>query len=783
MPPRRMSQASIEKLVADKLAEALAADRTTRENAEGPAGGTRRPASESGGPAGGVGGPAVAPITREWTFAGFMKCNPSTFTGDEGVVGITRWFEKLEMVFGIRECAERNKVKFAVATLQGRALTWWKSQVATLVNANRLSWTELRRLMTTKFCPRDETQRMEQELWGLKVKDSDISAYTTHIKGDVTSSRSANINEAVRMALSLMAQKVQARAKRAAKNNKRKWENFQGGNNNNNNNYGNNNHHNQQNNRRQGNARAMTNDSTERGGYSGPHPFCNHCKLHHTCHYTMKCHHCGRIGHRSRECRGKAVATGANTRPIVTCYECRERGHIRSQCPKKNNPQTGNSRGRAYVMKDEEQQQGPNVVTGTFILNNRYATVLFYSGSDKSFVSTSFNTLIDINPVKLDTSYEVEIADRKMLVPILFLELAKRDAVIVCGEKIVRILYNNKVLIIEGDRVKEKKPIERRLKDVPIIRDFPEVFLKDLPGLPPPRQVDFRIDLVPEVAPVACAPYRLAPSEMKELLDHLQELLEKGFIRPSSSPWGAPMLFVKKKDGSFRMCIDYRALNKLTIKNRYPLSRIDDLFDQLQGTRYGHYEFQVMPFGLTNAPAVFIDLMNRVCKPYLDKFMIVYIDDILIYSKNKEEHGEHLKIILELLMKEKLYAKFSKYDFWRESMQFLGYVIDSKGIHVDPAKIEAIKNWAAPTTPTEGEEEYEAFQLLKQKLCCVPILALPEGSEDFVVYCGASLKGFGAVLMQQEKVIAYASRQLETHEENYTTHGLELGVVVFALKL
>ncbi|GJQ92289.1 putative reverse transcriptase domain-containing protein [Tanacetum coccineum] len=211
--------------------------------------------------------------------------------------------------------------------------------------------------------------------------------------------------------------------------------------------------------------------------------------------------------------------------------------------------------------------------------------------------------------------------------------------------------------------------------DVPIVRDFPEVFPEDLPGLPPARPVEFQIDLIPGAAPVARAPYRLAPSEMKELSEQLQELSDKGFIRPSSSPWGAPVLFVKKKDGSFRMCIDYRELNKLTVKNRYPLPRIDDLFDQLQGssiyskidlrsgyhqlrvreqdipktafrTRYGHYEFQVMPFGLTNAPAVFMDLMNRVCKPYLDKFVIVFIDDILIYSKDEKEHKEHLKAIL-----------------------------------------------------------------------------------------------------------------------------------------
>ncbi|GJT01596.1 retrotransposon protein, putative, ty3-gypsy subclass [Tanacetum coccineum] len=306
------------------------------------------------------------------------------------------------------------------------------------------------------------------------------------------------------------------------------------------------------------------------------------------------------------------------------------------------------------------------------------------------------------------------------------------------------------------------------------------------------------------------------PSEMKELSEQLKELSDKGFIRPSSSPWGAPVLFVKKKDGSFRMCIDYRELNKLTVKNRYPLPRIDDLFDQLQGssvyskidlrsgyhqlrvreedipktafkTRYGHYEFQVMPFGLTNAPAVFMDLMNRVCKPYLDKFVIVFIDDILIYSKNKQEHEEHLKQILELLKKEELYAKFSKCEFWISKVLFLGHMIDSKGIHVDPAKIESIKDWTSPKSPTEIRQflglagYYRRF--IEGKLCSAPILTLPEGSEDFIAYCDTSKKGLGAVLIQREKVISYASRQLEIHEKNYTTHDLELGAVVFALKI
>ncbi|GKB55262.1 putative reverse transcriptase domain-containing protein, partial [Tanacetum coccineum] len=307
-----------------------------------------------------------------------------------------------------------------------------------------------------------------------------------------------------------------------------------------------------------------------------------------------------------------------------------------------------------------------------------------------------------------------------------------------------------------------------------------------LPGLPPVRQVEFQIDLIPEAAHVAHAPYRLAPSEMQELSNQLQEL-------------------------SFRMCIDYRELNKPTVKYRYPLPRINDLFDQLQGssvyskinlrsgyhqlrvrdedipktafrTRYGHYEFQVMPFGLTNAPDVFMDLMNHVCKPYLDKFVIVFIDDILIYSRNEEEHANHLRIILELLKKEKLYAKFSKYDFWIRMVQFLGHLIDSQGLHVDPAKIEAVKNWASPTTPTEVCQ-FLGLAGYYRRFIQASILALLEGNNDFVIYCGASLQGLGAVLMKKEKVIAYASRQLKPHEESYTTHDFELGAVLFALKI
>ncbi|GKB65368.1 putative reverse transcriptase domain-containing protein [Tanacetum coccineum] len=497
---------------------------------------------------------------------------------------------------------------------------------------------------------------------------------------------------------------------------------------------------------------------------------------------------------------------GNGTGQGPTCFECGVRGNFKTDCPKlkNNNNNRGNQVRNAnaptkeYAVGHAGTNLYSNVVTGSFLLTNCYASILFDTGADRSFVSTTFSSQIDITPYTLDHYYDVELADGRIiglnhilrgcrlnllnhlfninLMPVEFGSfdaiigmdwVARYQSIIVCAEKIVCIPWGNETLIVHGDG-----------------------------SLPPTRQVELQIDLVPGAAPVAQAPYRLAPSEMKELSEQLQELSDKGFIRPSSSPWGAPVLFVRKKDGSFRMCIDYRELNKLTVKNRYPLPRIDDLFDQLQGlsvyskidlrsgyhqlrvreedipktafrTRYGHYEFQVMPFSLTNAPAVFMDLINRVCKPYLDKFIIVFIDDILIYSKNKQEHEEHLKIILELLKRRSCLAGY--YQRFIEGFSKIAKPMTK----LTQKKVKFV--W--------GDKQEAAFQLLKQKLCSAPILALPEGSEDFIAYCDASKKGLGAVLMQREKVIAYASRQLKIHEKNYTTHDLELGAVVFALKI
>ncbi|GJU79148.1 putative reverse transcriptase domain-containing protein [Tanacetum coccineum] len=615
MPPRAMTQAAIEKLVSDRVAAALAQDRATRGNtngAEGPDGNTKE----------NVGGQGGAPPARECTYSSFMKCNPTSFHGNEGAVELSRWFEKTESVFSISECAERNKVKFAAATLQGRALTWWNSQVATLglEVANAKSWNDMKIMMREEFCPPEEIQRMEVELWNLRVKDSNISAYTQrfnelvllyaemvssekkkveaylcglpkNIKGETTSSRPVVLNEAVQMAHTLMEQKLQAKAEIIAESNKRKWEN---NNNNNRRNYQNNNRYNQNNNQRHGNARALATTQNAGANQTGVASKCNRYGICHFDQYPPKCNNCGKMGHKEKDCRNKNGASGTNARSTIICYECGERGHKSNACPKKADQKGGNMRGQVYVICDAEHNQDPNVVTGTFLLNNHYVTILFDSGADKSFVDVRFSHLLDIKPAKLNTSYEVELADGKVVctntvlkgctlnlldhlfdIDLMPIELGtfdviigmdwlvERDAVIMCGKKEVHVPYKNKTLVVKGDsgasrlkviscikarkyiergsqlflaQVTEKEPSKKQLQDVPVIRNFPEVFPDDLPGLPPPRQVEFRIELVPGAAPVARAPYRLAPSELKELSDQLKELLEKGFIRPSSSP-------------------------------------------------------------------------------------------------------------------------------------------------------------------------------------------------------------------------------------------------------
>ncbi|GJW66080.1 putative reverse transcriptase domain-containing protein [Tanacetum coccineum] len=775
--PRGSRRASMEKMIADRVAQAIEdheKKRASSSNSEG--------SSSTGG----------------CSHKAFMSGKPHPFNGTEGVVGLTRWMEKMEQVFGTCKCAEQDKVVYAASTFEGRALTWWNGNIRTLglENANRIPWNEFKVMMTTEYCPDAEIEKMEQELWNLTLKGDDIDAYINRfhelslmcpelvptekkkikkfikgfperIKGNITSSRPTSLHDAVNMARELVEQSVQGKAARSAESGKRKWDD------NRRNNQGNNNNNRNRNNQQPSNKRHETTKvyaaapvgHTDRKPYTGPHPYCDKCNWHHVGACAKLCARCRKRGHEEKDCRVRMV----DGRPQeVECWGCGGKGHTRNNCPKAGNVQNNRARGRAYQVM-ENAVQDPRVVAGTFLLNDHFASVLFDSGAERSFVSSDYIPFIDINPVALGSSYEVELANGKIVSTNTVLHgctlellnhvfkidllptrlgsfdvivgmdwLAYHHASIIYDERIVRIpLPDGHVLDMYGERPDVyPKPLlfvkagEKRLDDIHVVRKFPEVFPDDLSGLPPIREVEFRIDLIPGALPVAKAPYRLAPSEMNELSNQLKELQEKGFIRPSSSPWGAPVLFVKKKDGAMRMCIDYRELNKLTIKNRYPLPRIDDLFDQLQGaccfskidlhfgyhelrvheddipktafrTRYGHFEFTVMPFGLTNAPAIFMDLMNRVWKPYLDKFVIVFIDDILIYSKSEKDHEHHLRTIFNLLKEENLYAKFSKCEFWLKEVQFLGYVVNQEGIHVDPSKVKAVKNWKAPESPTE----------------------------------------------------------------------------------
>ncbi|KAL0549321.1 hypothetical protein IC582_013802 [Cucumis melo] len=410
-------------------------------------------------------------------------------------------------------------------------------------------------------------------------------------------------------------------------------------------------------------------------------------------------------------------------------------------------------------MTQQEAEDAPDVITGTILICNVLADVLFDPGATHSFISSIFLTKLNrmLEPLseglaiytqvggvllvnEVLRNCEVLVEGISLLVDLLPLEWQRKEVVFrkpgfaeVVFRGMRKAVSRSLILVLKAKKLLRKGcttflahiVIVQREKlkpeDVPVVEEFLDVFPDDLSGLPPNREIEFTIELLPGTTPISQAPYRMALSELKELKMQLQELVDKGYIRPSVLPWGAPVLFVKKKDGTLRLCIDYRQLNKVTIRNKYPLPRIDDLFDQLRGaalfskidlrsgyhqlkvresdiakttfrTRYGHYEFRVMSFGLTNAPAVFMDLMNRIFHRYLDQFVIVFIDDILVYSVDRESHEEHLRIVLQTLREKQLYAKFSKCEFLLEQVVFLGNVVLAKGVSVDPQKVEAVVN-------------------------------------------------------------------------------------------
>ncbi|KAA3459053.1 DNA/RNA polymerases superfamily protein [Gossypium australe] len=534
----------------------------------------------------------------------------------------------------------------------------------------------------------------------------------------------------------------------------------------------------------------------------------------------------------------------------------------------------GRGAGLVYAARRRVEGDAPDVITGTFLIFGVPYNALIDVGSTHSYVASSIVETMNLDPeitsrkmnVISPLGHSVEVSKLYRDVPlelqgVMFLAdlmelsfgefdliigmdwLVKYQASLDCaakrmvlktmeGEEVVMIgnrrdYLSNVVSALKAEKLVRKgcgaflmhvctlEAKDAAVKNARTVGEFTDVFPEELPGLPPDREIEFGIDLLPGTAPVSIAPYRMAPKELVELKAQIQELLDRGFIRPSVSPWGAPVLFVKKKDGTMRMCIDYSQLNKVhRFSLRSTLGRVKeaDIHKTTFRTRYGHYEFLVMPFGLTNAPAVFMDMMNRVFQPYLDRFVVVFIDDILVYSRSEEEHDAHLRVVLQ--------AKFSKCEFWLKEVTFLGHVVSAEGIRVDPRKIEAVLDRKPPKSVVEIQsflglagyyrrfvegfsliaapltkllrkrvsfvwtgKQQESFDKLKKILTEAPVLIQPEAGKEFTVYCDASHKGLGCVLMQGGKVVAYASRQLRPHEGNYPTHDLELAAVVFALKI
>ncbi|GKA84487.1 putative reverse transcriptase domain-containing protein [Tanacetum coccineum] len=637
---------------------------------------------------------------RVCSYTDFMKCQPLNFKGTEGVVGLSQWLEKMESVFHISGCAIDNQVKFATCTLLGAALTWWNGHVRTLGHdaAYAMTWGTLKKKLTDKYCPKGEIKKLEIELWNLRVRGNDVAAYTQrfqelalmctkfladetekvdkyisglpdNIHGNVMSARPKTLDDAIELANDLMDQKLRTYAERQNEN-KRKADDSSR------------NNHQQQPHKKQNVARAYTAGPGEKKVYTGDLPLCTKCNYHHTGQCAPKCGKCKRYGHTTTDCRVNTNNNNKNkNQKTRACYECGNTDHIKKNCPKLknhgNNNENGTAQGRAYALGRRDASPDSNVITCTFLLNNRYAIILFDTGTNRSFVSNTFSALINITLTTLESHYDVELANGKIIgvniiirgctlnfmnhpfnidlmsVPLGSFDiiigmdrLRKYHGVIICDEKIVCIPFRREgcdvfLAHITTKEAKDKSE-KKQLEDVPIVRDFPEVFPEDLPGIPPARQVEFQIDLVPGAAPVAWAPYRLAPSEMKERAKQLQELSDNDLYDPTLHPREPRSCSSRRKTDNFAWSSDY---SKINLRSGYHQLRVrkEDIPKTAFRTHYGHYEFQVMPFGLTNVPAVFMDLMNR----------------------------------------------------------FLGHVIDSKGIHVDPAKIESIKDWASPKSPTE----------------------------------------------------------------------------------
>ncbi|GJR07026.1 putative reverse transcriptase domain-containing protein [Tanacetum coccineum] len=593
----------------------------------------------------GMGARRPVQVARECTYPDFLKCQPLNFKGTEGVVGLTQWFEKMESVYSISNCTVACQVKFATCTLQGNALTWWNSHVKTTTPeaAHAMPWRTLKKMMTDKYCPRGEIKKLEFEMWNLKVKGNDVVTY------------SQRFQELALMCDRMFPEEI---------------------------------------------------DQVEK--YVGGLPDTIHGSVMATKPKTMqdaiefatelmdkkintwaerqadnkrKSDDTARNNQNQqpnkRQNTGRAYAAGNGDRrpyggPKPLCSKCNyhHEGPCAPKCHKCNR--------FGHLARD--CRNPPNINTGA---NQR---ACFECGAQGHFKK-------DCPKLKNNNNRGNQAGNAKAQAKVYAVGNAgaNPDNNVVTGSS---NKHGTRLNIISFTKAQVYLT-----KGCHSFKNFPEVFSEELAGITH-RQVEFRIDLVPGATPVARAPYRLAPFRNKELAEQLQELTDKRLYKNQVLTRWSPVLLI---DDLFDQLQGSSIYSKIDLRSGYHQLRVreEDIPKTAFRTRYGHYEFQVMSFGLTNAPAVFMDLMNRVCKPYLDKFVIVFIDDILIYSKSKKEHEEHLRQILKLLKKEELYAKFSKCEFWISRVQFLGHVIDCRGIHVDPAKIESIKDWASPKTPTE----------------------------------------------------------------------------------
>ncbi|XP_058766746.1 uncharacterized protein LOC131640358 [Vicia villosa] len=755
--------------------------------------------------------PAPVPVPQAPTgpdFRAFFRMDPPEFAGGLDPVVAHDWLASMERIFQAIQCNEEEKVIFATQKMKGPALRWWNT-ASTYFTTQEIpkDWHHFKAAFLEKYFPNSVRTQREREFQNFKQGNLSVSEYAEKFEDMADYSRQAvyapdELWKIDQFLMGLRADIAHSVSQRefttyaeclrqcyVAENSLKRVQEER--------------NQNRTNYREQGKSAQHLKPRgfppKKKQGYgdqSAQPPYCHKCKKKH-----------------AGECEPTPI----------TCFRCGEPGHKSPFCPKKKDQEK--TTGRVYTLDARKAKGNSNLIAGTCYVNNQPLCVLVDCGATHSFISTecAYRLGLEVTPLPdpmvissatddtvgarlICKDCSVSFNGRDFPIDLICLPLKRLDVIlgmdwlslnsvyIGCKEKAIFIPAKETssddaiTKLIEGtigavnylfsqERsfllvLSEEPSVRVVLSEIPVVCEYPDVFPEDITSLPPEREAEFSIDLIPGTAPVSITPYRMSPIELRELKSQLEELLAKHFIRPS-----------------MRLCIDYRQLNKVTIKNKYPLPRIDDLLDQLKGasvfskidlrsgyhqirvkrsdvpktafrTRYGHYEFLVMPFGVTNAPAVFMDYMNRIFQPYLDQFVVIFIDDILVYSRSPEEHVEHLRIVLSTLREKQLYAKFSKCEFWLSEVSFLGHVAFE---------------W--------DSECEESFQKLKKKLTTAPVLVIPDPDRSYEVFCDASKRGLGGVLMQDGKVVAYASRQLKSHEENYPTHDLELAAIVFALKV